>query len=267
MTESADILEFSDVVLPDAGHGQIEMKGLTFKLPPGCLLLIKLEAGNEYLPISDAAEGLIAPKTGLIRWQGKAWSSFAPLAELNARARIGRVFEKNSWVSNLNVIENVTLSQRHHTERPERDIIAEADALARYFGLPETPRQRPAFISKRELKMAEWVRALIGKPLLLLLERPEAGVPDDNLSKLIDAVQTALRRGAAAIWQTDRDAVWNASIWTNEICYRMPGAEMLLDRSMATGDGLAEKFATGSTASQLSILAGGPAALVEGKQL
>lgn len=228
MIESTNILEFSNVTLPGVARGQAEMRFLTFKLPPGCLLLIKVEAGNEYLPMADAAEGLRTPKTGFIRWQGKAWNSFEPLAELDARARIGRVFEKNSWISNLNVSENVTLCQRHHTERPERDIIAEADALARYFGLPEMPRQRPAFVSKRELRMAEWVRALIGKPLLLLLERPEAGVPDDNLPKLIDAVQTALKRGAAAIWQTDRNAVWSAAIWTNEIRYRMQGAEMIL---------------------------------------
>jgi ABC-type branched-subunit amino acid transport system ATPase component len=228
MTEPANILEFSNVTLPGAARGQVEMRNVTFQIPPGRLLLIKVEAGNESLPISDAAEGLIAPKTGFIRWQGKEWNSLGPLAELDARARIGRVFEKNSWISNLNVNEYVTLSQRHHTERTERDILTEADALAGYFGLPETPRQRPAFVPKRELKMAEWIRALIGKPLLLLLERPEAGVPDDNLPKSIDAVHTALRRGAAAIWQTDRNAVWSASIWTNEIRYRMQGAEMLL---------------------------------------
>jgi len=228
MINSTNILEFSNVILPGAGQEQAEMRGLTFNLPPGCLLLVKPEAGNENLPMADAAEGLIAPQSGSIRWQGQVWNSFAPLEELNARARIGRVFEKNSWVSNLNVVENVTLSQRHHTGRPEREIIAEADALAKYFGLPETPRKRPAFVSKRELKMAEWVRALIGKPLLLLLERPEAGVPDDNLQKLIDAVQAVLSGGAAAIWQTDRDMVWNAPIRTKEIRYRMQGAEMLL---------------------------------------
>jgi len=228
MTESANILEFSNVALPGAVRGQAAMRALTFKLPRGCLLLVKVEAGNEYLPIADAAEGLMATTTGFIHWHGKAWNSFEPLAELNIRARIGRVFEKNSWISNLNVNENVTLCQRHHTESPERDIMTEADALARYFGLPEVPRQRPAFVSKRELKMAEWVRALIGKPLLLLLERPETGVPDDDLPKLIDAVQTALRRGAAVIWLTDRAVIWNTSIWPNEIRYRMQGMEMIL---------------------------------------
>lgn len=228
MTKPVNILEFLNVDLSGAIRGQTEMRGLTFKLPPGRLLLIKVETGNEYLTIADAAEGLIAPKTGFIRWQEKEWKSLSPLAELDARARIGRVFEKNSWISNLNVSENVTLSQRHHTETPERDIISKADLLAKYFGLPEVPRQRPDFVPKHELRLAEWVRALIGEPLLLLLERPEAGVPDDHLSKLIEAVQTALKRGTAVIWQTNRDMVWNSSIWTDQIRYRIQGADMLL---------------------------------------
>jgi len=228
MTGPADILEFENVTLAGVARGYIEMRGLTFKLAPGRLMLIKVEAGNEYLPIADAAEGLIAMKSGHIRWQSNPWKSISPKAEMNARAQIGRVFEKNSWISNLNVNENVTLSQRHHTTRPEADISAEADQLARYFGLTEVPRQRPAFAAKRELRVAEWVRALIGKPLLLLLERPEEGVPDNNLPKLIEAVRDTLRRGAAAIWQTDREMTLNASICSNQIRYRMRGADMLL---------------------------------------
>lgn len=228
MTESTNILEFSNVVLPGTVRGQAEMRRLTFSLTRGCLLLVKLETGNEYLPLADAAEGLITPDTGFIHWQGREWNKLEPREELYTRSQIGRVFEKDGWLSNLNVIENVTLSQRHHTNRPENDIIAEADLLARYFGLSETPRRRPVFVPKRELRIAEWIRAFMAAPLLLLLERPEAGVPDDNLPKLIDAVQTALRRGAAVIWQTDRNTVWSASIWTNEIRYRMQDAEMLL---------------------------------------
>ena len=43
----------------------------------------------------------------------------------------------------------------------------------------------------------------------------------------MDAVQTALKRGAAVIWQTDRDIVWNTSIHPDEFRYRMSGADMV----------------------------------------
>lgn len=228
MPESTDILEFSNVTLLNGKYGQAGMRQITFRLSQGWLLLIRVENGNEYLPLADAAEGLLAPKSGLITWRGTPWHAFAPQDELKARARIGRVFEKSGWISNLNVIENVTLSQRHHTERPELDIIHEADSFAKYFGLAQVSRQRPAFVSERELRITEWVRAFIGKPLLLLLERPEKGVMDDSLPKLIDVVQTALHNGTAVVWQTDRDMVWNTSICTTEIRYRMQGANMVL---------------------------------------
>jgi ABC-type transporter Mla maintaining outer membrane lipid asymmetry ATPase subunit MlaF len=228
MTELSTMLEFSSVTLPAEARGRAEMRHVHFILPAGALLLLRLEAGNESLPLADAAEGLAVPQSGHIRWRGKTWHSFSTDAELMERALIGRVFEKQGWLSNLNVIENVTLSQRHHTTRPEREIIREADALAQYFGLPQVSRQRPAFVSSRELKMTEWVRALTGKPLLLLLERPENGVPDGDVPRLITAVQTTLQRGAAVIWQTDRDMVWNTSISSSEIRYRMQGADMVL---------------------------------------
>lgn len=228
MPEVNNILEFLNATLPAAEPGQRELQHLNFGVERGRLLLVRLETGNEYLPLADAAEGLLAPKAGSVRWQGRPWHALAPQEELDARGRIGRVFEKTGWLSNLNVLENVTLAQRHHTARPEHEIVREADALAVYFGLREVPRQRPAFVSRLDLRMAEWVRALIGKHALLLLERPENGVPDEYLPKLIDVVQTALKRGAAVVWQTDRDLVWNTSIFATEIRCRLQGPEMLL---------------------------------------
>ncbi len=229
MTESKNILEFSDVSLQkNLLRGQAEMRELAFKAGQGALLLIKVEAGNEYLPLADAAEGLLVPDAGVIRWQGKEWRDLEPEDELRARSRIGRVYEKQAWISNLNVDENVTLARRHHTELPEKEIVAAADALAGRFGIQEVPRQRPAFAAKRDLKIAEWVRAFLCDPLLLLLERPETGVTDESLPKLIDAVQDAREHGTAVIWQTDRDVVWTAAKLSGALRYRMRGTNMIL---------------------------------------
>ena len=228
MSGTENILEFKQADLAGADSGHAGLRGLSLSLSPGRMALIRVEAGNEQLPIADAAEGLAAPLAGTVLWRGRPWAAMPPMEELAARAAIGRVHEKNSWISNLNVSENVTLSQRHHTLRPESEIMAEADRLAACFGLKEVPRQRPAFLGKRELKQAEWVRALIGQPLLLLLERPEAGVPEENLSRLAEAVGATLRRGAAAIWLTDRDSTWNNPAWSGQIRYGMQGGNLVL---------------------------------------
>lgn len=226
MTESTNILEFADVTLLSVIHGQSGMEKVSLTAGPGCLILIRVESGNETLPLADAAEGILRPDTGAVRWLGRDWALLGQENECSARARIGRVYEKNAWISNLNVLENITLSQRHHTARPEGDIIAEADALAQYFGLPEAPRNRPAVVPKRELKIAEWVRAFMAKPLLLLLERPETRVADESLPKLCAAVEAARARGAAVIWQTDREDVWTAPTFSGAGRYQMRGLSL-----------------------------------------
>lgn len=228
MVEETDILKFTGVNLQDVPHEQSEMRGLTFLLESGSLMVLTVEAGHENLPLADAAEGLIVPAAGAVCWRNRAWSAMQPGEELSARSRIGRVFEKDGWISNLNVIENITLAQRHHTARPEKEIIAEADELARSFGLREAPRQRPAFVPRRELRLAEWIRAFMGNPLLLLLERPETGVMEENVPRLIKAVREARSRGAAVIWQTDRDSIRQTPQLESAVRYRMRGKEMIL---------------------------------------
>ena len=61
-------------------------------------------------------------------------------------------------------------------------------------------------VSAVDLKRAEWVRACLGHPRLILLERPEQGVPGDGLARLADMVASAAADGAAIVWMTgDKD--------------------------------------------------------------
>ena len=226
MDTAKDILRFDGVTLEGIPREQAPVRNASFALGPGALLLVMVESGNENLPLADAAEGLLAPDAGQVTWHGRPWASLDPREECAARARIGRVFEKNAWISNLTVMENITLPQRHHSERPESELTAAADALAVSFGLSEAPRRRPSEVPRRELKIAEWVRAFIAGPDLLLLERPENGVLSANLPPLFAAAAKARAAGTAIVWQTDREETWNAKGLEGAVRCRMRGSEM-----------------------------------------
>jgi phospholipid/cholesterol/gamma-HCH transport system ATP-binding protein len=205
MNAPAPILEFDGVTLFSGAFGQAGMRGLDLQLMPGDLALVRVEPGNESLPLADAAEGLIRADDGNIAFLGERWSEMGPDRELALRARIGRVFDGHGWISNLNVLENLTLSQRHHTLRPVPESIAEAQELARSFGLGEAPAVRPALASRRDLRRAEWVRAFLGQPALILLERPTIGVAVEHAPLLIRAVEIARARGAAVLWTHEEE--------------------------------------------------------------
>jgi len=205
MNANDSILEFTDVTIATAPLGHSGLSHVNARLRPGTLTIIQVEPGNERLPLADLAEGLLCPEEGSVSFQDEAWTTMPPEQVLQRRAQIGRVFDGHGWISNLNVNENVTLSQRHHTRRPIAEILAEAEALARVFGLSELPKIRPALVAHQDLRRSEWIRAFLGQPLLVLLERPMQGVPLEHLPRLINAVRKACVQKAAVLWLTDSD--------------------------------------------------------------
>jgi phospholipid/cholesterol/gamma-HCH transport system ATP-binding protein len=161
-----------------------------------------------YVPLCDLAEGLIEPHDGRVEFLGEDWQRMANLRQSVMRGKIGRVFENQGWVSNLTVYDNVALSQRHHTLRSEREIAQDVEWLARKAGTFPLPEQLPESIPLTDLRRAEWVRAFLGGPKLVLLERPEHGMTEENLSRLMDMVLTATEAGAAVVWMTTSRECW-----------------------------------------------------------
>ena len=229
MTFVTPILEFDCVSLRKVAHGQAEMHGVSFRLMPGDLARVQLEPGNEQLPLADAAEGLIEPDEGSVAFMGERWPEMTPDRELALRARIGRVFYGHGWISNLNVLENLILAQRHHTSRPDPEIMAEAQDLARSFGLREVPAGRPALVLQRDLRRAEWIRAFLGQPALILLERPTFGVAVEHVPLLIRAVEAALAGGAAVLWTHDKDTSSGETALQKCLRFRMLGDTILAE--------------------------------------
>lgn len=195
------VLEFRDVTVPSDLPRQGLARRVNLRLGPGEVALVRLENGHDS-PLPAAAQGLTQLTSGAVRFEGIDWSELDPLSQIARRGRIGRVFGGWGWVSNLNVLENVMLREMHHTSRREHDIEVEADRLARIFGLERIPRGRPAFVNVADLRRAEWVRALLGSPRLILLERPLRGVPIAHLPQLLDALEAARGDGAAVLWLT-----------------------------------------------------------------
>jgi len=156
--------------------------------------------------LADAIGGLVEPEQGSIRFCGDDWRTLSPARSAAARGRIGRVFDPPGWISNLDVDENVLLAGRFYRRGPDTALRAEAESLALQFGLNGLPQARPSKVSRSDLRSAEWVRALVGEPDLLLLENPERGAQPDRVRALREAVQSARRRGAAVLWMRSESA-------------------------------------------------------------
>ncbi|MBN1674261.1 MAG: hypothetical protein JXR37_24645 [Kiritimatiellae bacterium] len=227
MAETANILEWRDVTIPAEGYERIGLRGVNLALAPGVPALVRLEQGRERTPLGDAAQGLITPQSGEVLFNGRSWSRMRASRQSVCRGRIGRVFDEGGWMSNLDVAENVTLSQRHHTRRRGADILREANGLAQSFGLREIPELRPRLLHRWDLRRAAWVRAFLGAPLLVILEQPMQNAPPQADEALIEAANRACARGAAVLWTTASTPIWKSTTLYGVRRYVMQGEALL----------------------------------------
>lgn len=202
------VLRLDDVTVEAGDDYDVGLSGASLTLRAGELALVLLEQGAQDHPLDDVISGLVLVTSGAMEIFGGAWSDWNPDQQARARGRIGRVFARQSWLNNLDVDENVTLAERHHTRRAESEIYDEAQRLAALAGLETLPHTRPSVTDREDLRRAEWVRAALGSPWLMLLERPGKDLAPGWRHHLKPLVRAARERGAAVLWLCEDEDEW-----------------------------------------------------------
>jgi phospholipid/cholesterol/gamma-HCH transport system ATP-binding protein len=223
---SASILNFREVTVPSSSRYETGLTDVSFDLGPGDLLLVRIERENERLPLADATEGLLKMDGGSVSFLGADWQSLSTDQAAAQRGKIGRLFDDEGWISDLDVDENILLAQLHHTKRTEAEIMDEALQFARVFGLPGLPRGRPGNMRRWDLRKAACIRAFLGRPELIVIEQPVRGIYADFMAPLLNAIQSARRRAAAVLWTVTDPQIWrNAAIHASSRA-RMRGSQL-----------------------------------------
>jgi ABC-type uncharacterized transport system ATPase subunit len=200
-------LEIQDATLPPSGD-ECGVNRLNLRLNPGESAWLPTELETVAV---DLACGLRDPESGSVSFQGIDWRTLEPAEAAARRHWIGRIFWDTAWVSNLDIDENITLAARHQNSGQESDWYAKTTTLASRFGLTIPPGLRPAFASRRDLQRAQYVRALLADPALLILERPSRGVEETDWQAFLSAVREHRDRGAAILWIGPEDARMTAA--------------------------------------------------------
>lgn len=197
---SEAILEFRKVTVVAAVPYEFGLEEADLRLVGGELALVAVEPEQWPTPLPEIAQGLIDPVSGEVLFQGKNWRDRSPAEAAAGRGRIGRVFRQDSWVSNLNVDENIILPMRHHSGLDLKEIREQAEKLGKKFGLSRLPTARPALCPRSIRKRAEWTRAFLGEPDLIILEEPLRKTYSEMYDSLMAGVAEALSGGAAVLW-------------------------------------------------------------------
>jgi len=129
-----------------------------------------------------------------------------------ARGGVGRTFQVAASFASMTVRENVALAlaaQDGAAEMPfardRDDRRAEADSLLASVGAGDLADAHAATLAYGDVKRVELALALAGKPRLLLMDEPTAGMAPRERGALMETVSAIVRERTIALLFTEHD--------------------------------------------------------------
>ncbi|MCP1337694.1 branched-chain amino acid ABC transporter ATP-binding protein/permease [Futiania mangrovi] len=190
--------------------GVVAVDKLSMAIQPGTIHALIGPNGAGKSTAINVIAGLYRANGGTIRFRGQDITELA--AWRRARLGIARTFQNLQLIRNLTVCENVMLGLREGqrgfvpgfarwlaTPRFEAEEREEAMELLRYLGIARFADVKPGSLSYGHRKLCELARALAQRPTLMLLDEPIAGLNDEEVREIANAIKLLRELGITVL--------------------------------------------------------------------
>ncbi|MBX6388820.1 MAG: ABC transporter ATP-binding protein [Frankia sp.] len=150
----------------------------------------------------NVLSGFVRPAAGAIRAFGE--DLLAKPHFQRARWGVRRTFQTEQAIEELSVFDNVAMIHEHaRMGRASR----RADVLRalEFVGITSAPAAPAGSLNARERRLLEIARAVVGRPRLVLLDEPAAGLPDEETAHLADVIRRIPEQTGALTILVDHD--------------------------------------------------------------
>lgn len=175
--------------------GLIATNDVSFSLLAGARHALIGPNGAGKTTLVNLLTGMLQPTSGRILLQGTDITGLPSYKRV--KLGLARTFQINQLFPDLTPLQTIVLAiaQREDAAtgwwRPiggRKDLVDEAEALLLQLGLIDVRDQRTATIAYGKQRLLEIAVALAGKPAVLLLDEPAAGVPETERHQILDVI-------------------------------------------------------------------------------
>ena len=150
----------------------------------------------------NVLSGFVRPAAGTVRAFGEDLLSMAHFRR--ARWGVRRTFQTEQAIEGLSVFDNVALVHEH-SRLPGRARRQDVLGAISFAGLAADPCARVHTLAAGERRLLEVARAVVGRPKLVLLDEPAAGLPDEETRHLGEVVRRIPEHTGALTILVDHD--------------------------------------------------------------
>lgn len=195
------------------------------EIPRGKITALIGPNGAGKTTLFNLLTGFDKPNTGTWFFDGKDLAGVAPYKV--ARLGMIRTFQLTKALSLLTVIDNMRLGSQEQTgegllralfkplwKKREDEITAQADELLKRFKLDAKREDFAGSLSGGQRKLLEMARALMGKPQMVMLDEPMAGVNPALTQSLLEHIKSLKADGTTVLFvEHDMHMVRHISDW------------------------------------------------------
>jgi branched-chain amino acid transport system ATP-binding protein len=219
------------------------------EIPRGLITALIGPNGAGKTTMFNLLTGFDEPNTGSWSFDGKNLAGVAPYKV--ARLGMIRTFQLTKSLNLLKVIDNMRLGAQDQPgegflrsflrpiwKKREAQISERADSLLKRFKLYEKREDYAASLSGGQRKLLEMARALMGKPQLVMLDEPMAGVNPALTQSLLEHIRGLKNDGTTVLFvEHDMHMVRNISDWVivmaeGKIVAEGPPAQVMKDQAV-----------------------------------
>jgi len=173
------------------------VSSLSYKVAPGRVQAIIGPNGAGKSTLLALIAGTLPPSTGEIRLGARRIDALP--AHSRARLGIGRTFQHTRLIPGLTVLENVVIGGHAVAADSAAQSEALAAALLTRLDLAGVADAYPSEINHFQRRLTEIAAALAGRPRVLLLDEPGAGLSSLEIGQLVEMLLSLRNDGVSVV--------------------------------------------------------------------